>query len=127
MYALQAGDEEKTWLTYSELWRDHRVTRGGLDVLVLEGKVPFATGEQLQRFFKERGLADEFDPTAMYYDLGVFQVGDALGRLTGNLERPSVRYQTRAARTPLYQYHSSCPYCGVPVLLEEVCQCQKHA
>ena len=44
------GDEHRPWRTYSQLWQEHRYTRGALDKLVMAGRVPFCDGETLLRF-----------------------------------------------------------------------------
>lgn len=48
--ALRPGDEELDWRVYSDLWRDLQLTRGALDVLVFNGKVPWVTGKKLHEF-----------------------------------------------------------------------------
>jgi hypothetical protein len=49
-HQLKAGDEGRPWKTFSQLWAEHRYTRGALDKLVLAGQVPFLDGEDLLRF-----------------------------------------------------------------------------
>lgn len=52
-------DVERPWRTFSDLNREHGLTRGALDALVLSGAVPSCTGRDLfNALFDEEGFAE---------------------------------------------------------------------
>ena len=96
---LVEGDEELNWRTYSDLWRDLQLTRGALDVLVFNGKVPWVSGEQLHEFMAKSthpaieaaarlGARVTINKNTIYYLVDEFllalRVGESVARLTGD-------------------------------------------
>ncbi len=103
---LETGDEELDWRTYSDLWRDLQLTRGALDVLVFNGKVPWVSGEKLSEFFaashhpaleaaQRLGANLTIDRKTTYYAVDAFllelQAGESIARLTGKEEHDAAK------------------------------------
>lgn len=81
-------DLERKWLTYSDLWRLHNLTRGALDCAVHSGLVPHVVGVELNRLAGE----NRFEPDQQYYDATSILMGDVLYRLgVPSIERASWR------------------------------------
>jgi len=146
-YVLQPGDADRQWRTYTDIWRDLKMTRGGLDVLVRSGEVRWVQGESLLKhiaqfpaggskawMFKPDNsivlaeLADgtKVSPGETYYDVGQFIVNDAAARLTGE-ESPAQRVVEQsgvnisgAGKVKLYAELSRCPNCGAEVPTEQL-------
>lgn len=126
---LQPGDENRTWLTYTEIWRDLHVTRGALDKLVQCGAVRFCMGGQLNYFMSSRPAMEAAQrlgaPSApfgagVYYAMDEFSVSEAIARLTGTedaivAQLTSLRSAFANGATRLYQKLVACPSCGAGV------------
>jgi hypothetical protein len=104
-HRLQPGDEQLEWATYSELWEREQLTRGALDVLVLNGEVKWVTGEKLLEFIEHHaphvieaaqrlGARQPYVPQQLYYCvegfMREFRAKDAATRLGGAPEQRQV-------------------------------------
>lgn len=115
---LQPGDEALDWVTYSQVWERHRVTRGALDNLVAAGQVPWVTGTRLRR------VLPSADASETYYLVEGVLAQDAAERLSGarkGAQDPAwLPVQYRGAT--LVQELAPCPTCGAQVPPGQLCK-----
>lgn len=118
-YKLKAGDEARSWRTFSEISQGLRLTRGAVDQLVIDGVMGKVSGKELAAFLADAGFeVGDVDALADYYDVTEYLQREAVSRLTGEEVRMPVGMSIKGVK--LTQALETCSNCRRELPPEQV-------